>query len=682
MEQSMDNMLDMYLFETNSLLEQLDEILLKSEKLSCFSDDSINEIFRIMHTIKGSSAMMDFSQLMNIAHKVEDMFFYIRENGIIKEHQNELFDLMFLCNDFIREQVDSIQQNIPIQDKSTYYLEKIEKFLEKIRIPQKLGLQIEKSNTSIYDNSNMKYEVKIFFDESSGMEHLRAFMVINSIRDCCSDFTYYPHNVDSDPESAKHISKYGFLIYFSNEDNLNIGVNIFKSDSNIVSYEIIQIDDKKESNKSQELNYTDKENLKDKQDDKNSKLVHGNKQSIISVNLAKLDHLMNIVGEIVITESMVTSCPEISNMKLESFTKSARQLRKLTDELQNIVMSIRMVPISGVFHKMNRILRDMGQKLSKDVILIIEGEDTEVDKTIVDSISDPIMHLVRNAMDHGIETNPQDRIQQGKSTQGQIILSARHTGSEVLIDIIDDGKGVDPEKVLEKAQKNGLLTKKESDYTKNEIMALLMSPGFSTKEQVTEFSGRGVGMDVVVKNIQKVGGTVSIESELHKGTKITFKIPLTLAIVEGMGISVGNSIFTIPISNVVQSFKVGFDEIIYDTDNREVIKRRGEFYTIIRLHELYEIQTKTTNIEQGVLVLVESGENKFCLFVDELIGKQQVVVKPLPSYLNQFKIKNHGISGCTILGDGSISIILDLDSLFLSLKNNIVIKSQKGKRYE
>ena len=332
-------------------------------------------------------------------------------------------------------------------------------------------------------------------------------------------------------------------------------------------------------------------------------------------------------------------------------------------------MSIRMVPVSGTFQKMKRIVRDMSQKLGKKARLVIEGEDTEVDKSIVDSIGDPIMHIVRNSMDHGLEENVEDRIAAGKDPQGTITLSAAHTGSEVIITIQDDGQGVNPEGVLAKARKNGLLTKPESEYTHKEILAFLMAPGFSTNKEVTEYSGRGVGMDVVKANVESVGGTVSISSEIGKGMCVTLKIPLTLAIVDGMELSVGKSIFTIPIHNIRQSFKVSESEVIHDANHGEMINRMGSFYPIVRIHDLYQINTEITNIEDGILVWVDSGELSYCLFVDELLGEQQVVVKPLPSYLNNFNIKNSGITGCTIMGDGNISIILDVANLYMAAQN-------------
>ena len=398
------------------------------------------------------------------------------------------------------------------------------------------------------------------------------------------------------------------------------------------------------------------------------------KQSLISVNLMKLDSLVNIVGEIVITESMVTSSPELEQLNRDSydnFMKSARQLRKLTDELQDIAMSLRMVPISGVFQKMNRIVRDMKQKLNKDVRLTLVGEDTEVDKTIVDSIQDPIMHMVRNSMDHGIEDTAAERIAAGKNPQGEIILSASHTSNEVIISIADDGKGMNPDKLLKKAAEKGILVKPESEYTKKEALGLIMLPGFSTNQTVTEFSGRGVGMDVVKKNVESVGGSISLSSEEGEGTTFTIKIPLTLSIMDGMKVTVGSSIFTIPIANIRQSFKITTSEIIRDENGNEMVERIGGFYPIVRLHELYGIQTDITNLEDGILLWVETSDRSFCLFVDDLIGEQQVVVKPFPAFLNCFELKNYGIGGCTILGDGNISIILDILSLHAAALENV-----------
>ncbi len=379
--------------------------------------------------------------------------------------------------------------------------------------------------------------------------------------------------------------------------------------------------------------------------------------------MSKLDQLNAIVGEIVITESMVTSSPDLKGLNLDSFSKSARQLRKLTDELQDVSMSLRMVPVSGTFQKMNRIVRDMTKKLNRPAKLTLIGENTEVDKTIVDNIGDPFMHMIRNSMDHGIEETQAERVAAGKDPVGEIILSARDTGSEVIIEIIDDGRGVDDEAVLKKAIRQGIASP-DVEYSHREILNFLLAPGFSTNVEVTEFSGRGVGMDVVKRSVEELGGNVTISSTLGQGMTTTIRIPLTMAIMDGMEVSVGDSIFTIPINNIRSSMKVTSQEVIHDSSSGEVIKALDNFYPIIRAKDLYQLNNGCTEIEDGILLWLESGDCSYCLFVDELLGEQQVVVKQLPSYVNSFNIKNYGISGCTLLGDGSISIILDVANLY------------------
>ncbi|MDD3142353.1 MAG: chemotaxis protein CheA, partial [Lachnospiraceae bacterium] len=541
MDNSMDNMLDMYLFETNSLLEQLDELLIEAEKSGDFSTDDVNEIFRIMHTVKGSSAMMQFTSLMTIAHHIEDLFFYIRENGLDllgDTHKTELFNLMFRSTDILRAEVIKLENNEPLSTNIDNFATEINSFLDKISNSSDITKDSDGSNTeTVVISSSIEeirqelagcpddgatYFLKMFFEEGSGMENLRAFMLVTSLQEAEIDFHFYPDDVETNSNTSVTIVEHGFLLSFMDETSLGKAVSIIKNLSNLYSYEVIEnvlpvVNTTKTEDTTPDVSAIQTNTIAAQTATSSS---HGtaNKQSLISVNLSKLDSLMALVGEIVITESMVASSPEIQNLKLDSFLKSTRQLRKLTDDLQDIAMSLRMVPVSGVFQKMNRIVRDMKQKLGKDVRLTIVGENTEVDKSIVDNIGDPIMHIVRNSMDHGIESTEEERIAAGKNPQGEIILSASHTGSEVVISIKDDGRGIDPAQILAKAKKNGILTKSESEYSQKEILALLMVPGFSTNETVTEFSGRGVGMDVVKKNVEAVGGIVTITSEEAVGS--------------------------------------------------------------------------------------------------------------------------------------------------------------------
>jgi two-component system chemotaxis sensor kinase CheA len=386
------------------------------------------------------------------------------------------------------------------------------------------------------------------------------------------------------------------------------------------------------------------------------------KQNIISVDLTKLDSLLDLVGEIVINESMVTENPDLQGLELEGFNKAARQLNKLTDELQDTVMSVRMVPVATTFQRMRRIVRDMSKRLGKNAELVLLGENTEVDKTILDALGDPIMHLVRNAMDHAIEL-PADREQSGKSPVGHITLSAQNVGGDVIISVSDDGHGLDPVKILTKARASGILRKPENEYTEKEIYNLLMAPGFSTKEDVTEYSGRGVGLDVVKANIERIGGSVIIESVKGVGTNVLLKIPLTLAIISCMELQLGDAIFSIPITNIRESFKASAGQLISDPVGNEMIMLRGNAYPIIRLYDKFSTPNAIHDIDEGILILADSGDKLACILADKLIGKFQVVVKPIPVFLKQFNVKGTGISGCTIMGNGDISLIIDVQEL-------------------
>lgn len=701
MDNGTESLLDTYLFESNSLLSQLDELLIAAEKSGELTADNVNEIFRSMHTIKGSSAMLEFSSLMEIAHHIEDLFFYIRENGIDTldaQQKNELFNLMFKSTDKLREEVEKVENNEPLSTNIDSFVTEINQFLKKISsaptdTEESGPAESEGPSAAPHPNTTAPYILHVFFDDGCGMENLRSFMLVNALQDMDSAFTFWPDDVETNSESCDFIVENGFFLFFGSEEVLNSAVSIVNGTSNIRSYEAIKnpnyIPPKETTSAEEKVVSSDNGSSETakapaaskpaspKDNGSGGNAPGGNpqgagtaaKQSLISVNLSKLDSLMAIVGEIVITESMVTACPELHNVKLDSFLKSARQLRKLTDDLQDIAMSLRMVPVSGVFQKMNRIVRDMKQSLNKDTRLTIIGEDTEVDKTIVDSISDPIMHIVRNSMDHGIEDTEEERIAADKPAQAEIVLSARHTGSEVIISVSDDGKGMDPDRILQKAKENGILVKPEEEYSQKEILSLLMAPGFSTNQEVTEYSGRGVGLDVVKKNVEAIGGIVTITSEKGRGSCTTLKIPLTLAIVDGMEICVGDSIFTIPIANIRQSFKAVESEIILDAANHEMIKCMDDFYPIIRINELFNIEPRSKCIEDGILMWVEASDKSYCLFVDDLVGEQQVVVKPLPPYLNNYNIKHSGISGCTILGDGNISIILDIANVYSAGQN-------------
>lgn len=700
-----DSILEMYIFESETLLDQLEEILLQSEDNAELTEEDINEIFRIMHTIKGSSAMMEFEAMAHSAHKLEDLFFVIREEGIRTEDFEDLMDLVLNFATFLRGEVEKIQNNEEILDKNEELIEETEAFLARIKggTPAKtvlaqpvepidaadefsIELEEEKpeeapavvmaeepSEADVAEPSGTEniYYLHTRFTEDCQMENIRAFMLVNKLESIGTVLETIPQVLNNNPEAAGIILKNGF---FCKLQTAAAKDDVISAANSILSVKTLQFidafpeeeSDSKPPEKEAEVVANDAvlpEKIKDAARNKQNGSSNATAvQNLISVDLNKLDTLMNLIGEIVITESMVLGSVNIEGVKDENFEKTSTQLQKLTDELQDIVMSIRMVPIAGTFKKMKRIVRDTGKKLSKDVEFITMGETTEVDKTIVDGITDPLMHLVRNSMDHGIESR-EERLAVGKNPIGQVILSAQNVGGDIVISVSDDGKGLDPAMLLKKAKEKNLLTKPEEEYTEKEILNLIMAPGFSTNSVVTELSGRGVGMDVVKKNIEKVGGSISIESEKGQGTNTFLKIPLTLSIISGMEVQVGDSLYEIPISNIRESFKITSDQLIKDPDKNEMVMIRGVCYPLIRLHDIFNAGLCETSIEDGTLMLVDSGETFACLFMDDLIQKHQIVVKPIPKYLNRYSVKDSGIAGCTILGNGSISLIVDIPSI-------------------
>lgn len=695
-EAGMEAMVDMYIYETTTLLEQLDQILMKTESMNEFDDEDINEIFRIMHTIKGSSAMMGLQNMSSLAHAIEDMFFIIREDKPVIRQIKVLYEIVFSASDLLKAEIDLLQEDEYAAADFSDIIAKIELFARTLKVDADEDAAIlAESNSSgssdeqgSTDSKGMDgvVSIKVYFEDDCKMENLRALLIINKIKDQCEFLEYIPEDIEGNGETAKQIIESGFIIKFKAYNGKTDDViREIEEALNVKSYEILDAPKRKspkpeiiENKETQPVEVRPEEKPKD--DDASKKNANGGasvdqinnmlsqgkggvKQSLISVNLNKLDQLLDMVGEIVITEAMVTANPDLKGLQLDNFQKAARQLRKLTDELQDIVMSIRMVPLSGAFNKMTRIVRDMKVKLGKEVDLVFEGEDTEVDKSIIDNLNDPLMHMVRNAVDHGIEATPEERIAAGKPEKGTVTLSAYNSSGEVIIVVSDDGYGIDPQKVLAKAQKNGLLSKAESEYSDKEIYNMIMLPGFSTNEVVTEYSGRGVGMDVVRKNIEKIGGTVSVDSKYGEGTNFIIKIPLSLAIVDGMEVSVGSSIFTIPINSIKESFKLKENQLILDTSGREMIMIRGKCYPLIRLYDIYGLTPTHTDLYEGIILLVEAEGRRACIFADELIGEQQVVVKPFSPMLNNFNVKQNGMAGCTILGDGSITIILDTNNI-------------------
>lgn len=696
--QKIDPMMGIFISETLQQIEQLEQAVLKIEK-STEVTDAINEIFRLMHSIKGSSAMMLFNNISTLAHSIEDLFDFIRKNPNENIDYSEIADIVFDGIDFIKQEIIKIQNDTQSDGDSSEKTVYIKNYLETLKNnnpnaviqadsmqpPEKPRFYISSDKNIPVKKKENTYEIEVFFDEDCGMENVRAFVLLHELQDIAKELTHHPEDIEESEFSADIIRSEGFKVWFeSTEDEENVK-KILQSTAYLREYKLNVIDEipkKSDDNMPKKVILLDEEEVlneviktqtvsddtksipiiqEERESDKkiqNKELNLVEKQESISVNILKLDRLMDLVGELVISEAMVTRNPELDGLPLDSFHKAARQLRKITNDIQDIVTSIRMVPLAITFQKMNRIVRDMSRQLKKEIELEILGENTEVDKNIIEHLSDPLMHIIRNSMDHGIEL-PEDRIKKGKPQKGKITLEAKNAGGDVWIVIRDDGKGLDKNKILAKAKERNLINKPENELTDKEIFSFIFLPGFSTKEKVTEFSGRGVGMDVVMKNIEKIRGSITIDSTVDVGTTINIKIPLTLAIINGMTVRVGESTYTVPTISIKESFRVNDNELIIDPDGNEMLLVRGQCYPVVRLNQLYRVATNVKSIEDGIIMMVENENKSVCLFADALLGEQQVVVKALPKYINKVK----GIAGCTLLGDGSISLILDAGEL-------------------
>ncbi len=652
MDNSKESLMDIYIFETFQMLEQLEQAILASEKEGCIGTNSINDIFRIMHNIKGSSAMMMFNKIAELAHSIEDLFFYLREEKPQEVNCFTICDLVLRSIDFVKEEVSKLQNNLEPDGDACKLIEDIKGYL--------LVLKDDKPAGNIIVAQKRRFQAVLFFDDDYGMEDLRAFNTINKLKDIADSIEYFPEDIIESDTASVFIRENGFKIVFISLCSFKEIEAFFFNAEFIASLELSEISEEC-PNTNQVISQDAKfEQLPNKskvleEEDRNS----ASRQSIISVNVNKLDSLMDLVGELVISEAMVSHNPDLAGViNLDNFNKAARQHRKIINELQDTVMAIRMVPLAAIFQKMNRIVRDMSKKLNKEVELEIIGEETEVDKNIIEHLSDPLMHLIRNAIDHGIEKS-EDRLSKGKPAKGKIRLEAKNEGGDVWITLKDDGIGLNKGKILARARNNGLLNKADHELSDREIFACILLPGLSTKDQVSEFSGRGVGMDVVVNNISSVGGTVIVDSIEGGGTSISLKIPLTLAIIDGTIVQVGNSVYIIPTNSIKESFRPREEEIIHDPDGNEMIMVRGDCFPVLRLHKYYDIPTEVIRVHEGIIVIVENDRKSLCLFADGLLGKQQIVVKALPRYLK----KINGISGCTLLGNGRASLILDVVGL-------------------
>lgn len=712
----MDSLNEFYVHENMQLLEQLEEILLVGQSdTGKLGKEAIEEIFRAMHTIKGSSAMMGYDSLTKLTHSIEDVFDEIRNGRELSNNKwEELVDVVLVSIDFLKEEILNVQDGLLPEASIDELLERVAGLLKEESENEEKDLEQgseleEQIEIKMPKDGEKQFYAKVSFEDGCGMEGIRALGVLAMIESKCSFIKTIPENLEV--ECDNEIISDGFRIYLSTQEekesiqqciqetmfleNLEIQEvtdtaeleSIFNISSSFEEKleEEIAITVEEEKNVISEVKADEikeevviEENIKHIEEEKNEKVSEENKatkkdlkqeenqhhthskNNYLSVNISKIDMLMNLVGEIVTTESMVEKQSQLEDFNRDNFEKQARRLHQLTTELQDVVMSMRMVPISSTFTKMQRVVRDMSRKTGKSVELKLVGDQTEVDKNILENISDPLMHMIRNSMDHGIET-PEERQQTSKPEKATILLEAKNTGGDVVIIIKDDGRGLNKEAIVKKAIEKGITSKSIDEISDKEAYNFILAPGFSTKEAVSEYSGRGVGMDVVYTNIRQLRGSIAIDSEKGQGTNIVIRIPLTLAIVDGMKVRVGDEIYIIPSLNIKEVFRQGAYEIVKNPNGEEHSIIRGNCYEIRRLSNILGIDTQKN--DNGIMILVESEIGNVCIIVDGIIGQQQVVIKPIPELLTQFEKIQSYMSGCSILEDGSISLIIDANAI-------------------
>ncbi len=696
-----DSMLSMFLYESYQGLEKLEGIILEKQDADCFDDSDINDIFRIMHTIKGSSGVLMYENITKASHKLEDVFYYLRESHPEDVPHMELVEKVLAVSDFITGELDKIKAGNEPDGDEKKLVEDLDQFLGELKGEiKKQGIRLPKANkqeeptqfyiTPVAEEDSHFYRIVIHYKSDTQMSNIRAYSATYALKEVAEDLLYTPEDILSNESSGDSILAEGFHMLLQTKSSKDEVMELIdSSEAETIDFEeinkteygkalvefgreappiVINLEDDKaaaKENKQAPITPGDYV-VKSKETGKGKTLAKNQpkQQAVISVNVEKMDALMDMIGELVIAEATVLQNPDLKvpGLDLTNFQKAAAQLAKNTTELQDVIMSMRMMPLTNVFQKMRRIVFDVSRKLGKDIEFEAIGENTEVDKNIIEHISDPLMHLVRNSVDHGIEDSPEIRQANGKKAKGKITLEAKNEGGKVYISVKDDGKGLNKEKLYNKAMENGLIGDKlMSDFSEKDIFKFITLPGFSTKEEVTEYSGRGVGMDVVVKNIQSIGGRLDIDSVEGQGSEMTLVIPLTLAIISGIVIQVGEAPFVIEMASIKEFISVTEDALIQEPGGEEFLVLRGDCFPFIRLCEKYDLPGAKTKLEDGIVVVVEHEGKQICVLIDKILQEQEIVVKPIPSYVKKVK----GLSGCTQLGDGSIALILDVGGLMI-----------------
>ncbi len=640
--------------------------------------ESINTIFRAAHSIKGGSATFGFTDVAEFTHRMETLLDEMRDGR--REVSQNAVNLLLSSVDCLRDMLSAQRDHSEPDKESVISLQ--QQLDEMLNSSPAMADKGDASQTQEYDSSQKGMEAAkvsewlIKFHPhphmlKTGNEPLRMFNELALLGDMKVklDHSRLPAFCDISFDEcymAWEITLTGDIqkqqiseIFEWVDDDCDLEIKQQKGLENIAADNKIEESDQSSTQAPEKVSSPQvlekpREKTKPVERRKASPLSEA---SSIRVGIDKVDELVNLVSELVITQSMLSQANEHDSGNQDKLRDGLAQLERNTRELQESVMRIRMLPISFAFNRFPRMVHDLTQKLGKKVELKMSGEQTELDKTVMEKIGDPLVHLVRNSLDHGIET-PKVRLQKGKPEIGVLHLNAYHQGGSIVIEISDDGAGLNSERILAKAKAQGLIDENES-LPREKIYELIFNPGFSTAETLSDVSGRGVGMDVVKRNIKDLGGSIDVSSEEGKGSTFTIRLPLTLAILDGQLIRVGKETYIIPLISIEETFQVSYELISTIANGTELYRLRDEYIPIVRLHEIFNIQSEHTELTEGLLVVVESEGRKVGLFIDDLLGQQQVVIKGLEKNFRRVT----GVSGATILGDGTVSLILDVGGL-------------------
>ena len=671
---------EIFIEEATEIIEKLAVDIINFED-NPENKELLNELFRGVHTLKGSANSFGFSRLGAFVHHFEDVLDYYRNSDEIVTPEN--IDLFLISIDIIKDvmwrEVDGDEGTPEKFDETLAGIKAIisnnEANKEEIPLPDLAAEFSELDDESFTDEDiqrleNMLKEGETFYhitlklDEDiyfRGLDHAKFFKLLSeegtvleswwdmgavpSI-DAINAEKNYIESVDIFFSSEKSMAEIEELFEYIDEDEFNI--EILKEHS--AKLTLVQNEESKDKESKDEKKSTSVENIR----------IKSNVRSFVKIDTNKLDELFDSVGELVIAQNYITENREIQNIKNDGVVKTMNHLSKITKLIQNRVMSLRMVPISDTFDKMKRVARDASKKANKEVALEIEGAQTEIDKTMIDALSDPLIHIIRNAIDHGIEDDVTERAALDKTDTGLIRLNAFHRAGNIVIEVSDDGRGIKREKILAKALERELIDK-DDELSDSQIFALIMQAGFSTADAVNDLSGRGVGLDVVKTAIEKLQGRIEMSSEIEKGSTFSIILPLTLAIIDGMVVRSSRDVFIIPTLSVIESF-IPTKEIVHSMKHQgEFVDLRGDMIPVVRLNKILDISDDKPEIWESTLICVESEHDKYAILVDDLIGRQQVVIKSLGATLSKIK----ELSGSAVMGNGEIALIINVEELLM-----------------